>query len=149
MRLLLAAIALLFPLVASAADVAVNSPWVRASLVQSEITAGYLEITNSGKTDDALVAASSPVAGRVEIHTMKMADGVMQMRKLEKLDVPAGKTVTLAPGGDHLMFFELKQTLKKGESVPVTLTFEKSGEQKISAAVKSMEDATIGGHSNH
>lgn len=149
MRLFIAAIALLLPLAASAADIAVKSPWVRASLVQSEVTAGYLEITNSGKTDDALVAASSPVAGRVEIHTMKMDGGIMQMRKLEKLDVPAGKTVALAPGGDHLMFFELKQTLKKGESVPVTLTFKKSGEQKISAVIKSMDEATVGGHSHH
>jgi copper(I)-binding protein len=149
MRLFIAAIALLLPLAASAADIAVKSPWVRASLIQSEVTAGYLEITNSGKTDDALVAASSPVAGRVEIHTMKMDGGIMQMRKLEKLDVPAGKTVALAPGGDHLMFFELKQTLKKGESVPVTLTFKKSGEQKISAVIKSMDEATVGGHSHH
>lgn len=149
MRLFAAAIALLLPLAASAADIAVKSPWVRASLVQSEVTAGYLEITNGGKTDDALVAASSPVAGRVEIHTMKMDGGVMQMRKLEKLDVPAGKTVTLSPGGDHLMFFELKETLKKGASVPVTLTFKQSGEQKISATVKSMDEATVGGHSNH
>lgn len=149
MRLFFAAIALLIPFSASAADIAVKSPWVRASLVQSEVTAGYLEITNSGKTDDALVSASSPVAGHMEIHTMKMDGGIMQMRKLEKLDIPAGKTVTLAPGGDHLMFFELKQTLKKGESVPITLTFKKAGEQKIAAAVKSMDEATIGGHSNH
>jgi hypothetical protein len=88
--------------------------------------------------DTALVSASSPVAGVVEIHEMKMDGGVMKMSAVKSLAVPAGKGVELKPGGYHVMLMDLKQPLKEGETVPVTLNFEdKAGKAVIEVRQRS------------
>ena len=115
-------LALMFFGAAAQADVTVKESWVRGTTPAQKATGAFMEITSSEAA--ALLSASSPVAGVVEIHTMKMEDGVMKMRALPKLDLPAGKAVKLAPGGNHVMLMDLKQALKAGETVPLTLTVE-------------------------
>ena len=104
------------------AEVTVKDSWVRGTTPAQKATGAFMEITSSETA--ALLTASSPVAGVVEIHTMKMEDGVMKMRALPKLDLPAGKAVKLAPGGNHVMLMDLKQQMKKGDVVPITLKIE-------------------------
>lgn len=104
------------------ADVTVKDAWVRGTTPAQKATGAFFEITSSEAA--ALLSAASPVAGVVEIHTMKMEDGVMKMRAIPKLDLPAGKGVKLAPGGYHVMLMELKQQMKKGDVVPITLKIE-------------------------
>src|SRR3990172_1297858 len=108
---------------ALAADaVSVGKPWVRATVPGQSVAGAYLDIT--AKADAVLVGVASPVAARAELHTMTMDGGVMKMRPLDKLDLPAGKTVNLKPGGHHVMLIDIRRELKAGESVPLTLTVQ-------------------------
>ncbi|MDQ0327056.1 copper(I)-binding protein [Rhodopseudomonas julia] len=106
----------------------IGHPWTRATPPSATAGGGFLKITNNGDEDDRLVSASSPIAARVELHTMDMSDGVMKMRPLEDgIPVPAGATVELKPGSLHVMFIDLTAPIEEGESVPATLNFEKAG----------------------
>ena len=97
---------------------------------------GYLTITNTGTNDDPLIGGTSSFAKVTEVHEMKMVDDVMKMRHLEDgLVIPAGETVELMPGGFHMMFMQLTQPLKEGESVDATLTFSNAGELPVTYAV--------------
>ncbi|HTR88047.1 MAG TPA: copper chaperone PCu(A)C [Reyranella sp.] len=117
----------------------ISHAWARATAPSAPAGAGYLTITNTGTTADRLVSARSPVAGSVQVHEMKMEGSVMRMRELEHgLDIPAGATVTLAPEHFHLMIMSLKNQLKQGERMPMTLTFEKAGSIDIELAVESI-----------
>lgn len=101
-------------------------------------------IQNTGVLADRLLSASTPVAGRVEIHRMQMQGDVMQMRAVPALDLPAGSTVTLkhgTPDGHHLMLLGLKAPLKDGDRFPVTLTFEKAGSHTVQVWVQTPRDA--------
>jgi hypothetical protein len=117
---------------ASAQELTVKEPWVRGTVKAQKATGAFMELTS--KDGSALVGASSPVAGIVEVHEMAMENNVMKMRAIPKLDLPAGKAVQLKPGGYHIMLMELKQQLKKGDTVPITLKVE--GRDK---SVKSVE----------
>ena len=98
-----------------------------------------MTIVNAGKADDRLVSASSPVAAEVQIHDMKMEEGVMRMRQLTGgLGVPAGARVELKPRSLHLMFMQLKAPLVTGQTVPVTLQFEKAGSVAVQFRVEAM-----------
>ena len=100
----------------------------RATLPHAPVGGGFLTIQNTGTTPDRLIGASSAVAGHMEVHEMKMVGDVMKMSQLKDgLPIPAGATVTLQPGGYHLMFMDLKQPLVQGKTVMVTLTFEHAG----------------------
>ena len=100
----------------------------RATPPAAPAAGGFLTITNKGSEPDRLVAVSSPGAATGELHEMLMDNGVMKMRPLANgIEIPAGATATLAPGGLHLMFITLKEPLKEGGKLPVTLTFEKAG----------------------
>ena len=122
-----------------AGDLVVSQAWSRATPGGAKVAGGFLTITNNGKADDRLVAITADVAGRTEVHEMSMDNGVMKMRPVEGgLAVPAGKTVTLAPGGYHLMLEELKSPLKQGEHVPVTLQFEKAGKVQVTLDVQGV-----------
>jgi copper(I)-binding protein len=102
--------------------------WSRATPPKAPTAAGYLTITNTGSVDDTLVAASTPMSEKGELHIMQVKDGIMTMNRVEGgIAIPAGQTVTLAPGGLHLMFIGLKDTLKEGDKLPVTLTFTRAG----------------------
>jgi hypothetical protein len=106
----------------------IGQPWARATPPTAPSGGGFLTITNKGTAPDRLVSASSPAAGAVQVHEMKMEGSIMRMREVEKgLEIPPGATVTLAPGGLHLMMMGLKVPFKKDEKVPVTLVFEKAG----------------------
>jgi copper(I)-binding protein len=102
------------------------------------VAGAYFIVTNSGTADDRLIAVSTPVAGTAEIQQMQMEGDVMKMKALpDGLVIPAGGSVTLKPGGYHLMFMELKAPLVEGQSIPVTLTFEKAGKVEIEVLVGS------------
>ncbi|MEN3349596.1 MAG: periplasmic copper chaperone [Bradyrhizobium sp.] len=134
-----------------AGDLVITQAWTRATPSGAKIGGGYLTIENKGTTPDRLVSGSGDVAGRMEIHEMSMDNGVMKMRPLDKgLTIEPGKTVKLAPGGFHLMMFDLKNPLKQGDKVPVTLQFEKAGKVTVSLDVQSVGAQSPGGdHSGH
>jgi hypothetical protein len=104
----------------AAAQTTVKDAWVRGTVAQQQGTGMFLQITSA--SGGRLVSGSSPVAGVVEIHEMAMEGNVMRMRALPNgLELPAGRTVELKPGGYHVMLMSLKQQLKPGETVPVSL----------------------------
>ena len=118
--------------------VTVSDPWGRATPAGADVGAGYMTIANSGATPIRLIGGTTDVANAVEVHTMSMENGVMQMRQLgDGLEVPAHGSVTLKPGGDHLMLVGLKRQLKEGESVAVTLDFDKGVVLPINLAIKA------------
>ena len=120
---------------ALAADVDIKDPWVRGTVSGQQATGAFMEITS--KSGAALVGASSPAAGVTEVHEMKMDGGVMKMRAIPRLDLPAGKPVVLGPGGYHVMLINLKQPLKKGDAVPLTLQVEGKDKKIESVEVKA------------
>lgn len=135
-----------------AGDLVITQAWTRATPNGAKIGGGYLTIENKGTAPDRLISGSGDIAGRMEIHEMATNNGVMTMRPLDKgLTIEPGKTVKLAPGGYHLMMFDLKNPLKQGDKVPVTLEFEKAGKVTVSLDVESVgAQAPNGGdHSGH
>lgn len=116
--------------------VTISQPWVRATPGGSTLTAAFMEIKAGAGVSDSLVAASSPAAGRVEIHTHIKDGDVMKMRRLESLDLKPGETRVLAPSGDHFMLFDLKAPLKVGDAIKLTLTFENAGPVEVEAKVE-------------
>jgi copper(I)-binding protein len=131
MRHLLLAPALFIALAAQA-QVKVDDPWVRATVAPQQATGAFMQLTSTKPAK--VVAASSPVAGMVEIHEMKMEDGVMKMRAVDALPLPAGQAVALKPGSYHVMLMGLKGPIKAGDTVPLTLTVE--GEDKLRTTVE-------------
>jgi len=122
-----------------AGDLTITQAWSRATPKGAKIGSGYLTIENKGSAPDRLVGISAEVAGKVEVHEMAMNNGVMTMRPLDKgLTIDPGKTVKLAPGGYHLMLFDLKSPLKQGDTLPITLDFEKAGKVKVSLDVQGV-----------
>lgn len=119
--------------------IAVATPWMRQPPPGADVAGGYMVITNPGATADRLVGGSAAFAERVEVHQMAMANGMMTMEEVEGgLEVPAGGEVKLQPGGLHVMFFGLRDVPQAGDSVPVTLTFEKAGEVTVDMSVEAM-----------
>lgn len=112
-----------------AGELTIAAPFTRATPPAAPVAGGFFTVTNAGATDDTLIGARSEIAGRMEVHEMAMTDGVMKMRELAAgLPIPAGQTVELKPGGYHIMFLDLKAPLVEGETVDVTVIFEKAGE---------------------
>ena len=105
-----------------AQTVEVKDAWVRATVPGQMGTGAFMKIT--AREGTRLLSISTPVAGVAELHEMKMEGDVMKMRALPLLDLPAGKTVELKAGGNHLMMMDLKQPLPKGSTVPLTLRFK-------------------------
>jgi copper(I)-binding protein len=122
-----------------AGDLVITQAWSRATPGGAKIAGGYLTIENKGAAPDRLIGGAGDVAGKIEVHEMAMNNGVMTMRPLEKgLTIEPGKTVKLAPGGFHLMMFDLKGQLKQGDKVPVMLEFEKAGKVQVSFDVQGV-----------
>jgi copper(I)-binding protein len=135
-----------------AGDLVISQPWSRATPGGAKVAGGYLTVENKGTAPDRLIGGSSEFAGRVEVHEMATANGVMTMRPLQSgLVIAPGKTVTLAPGGYHLMIMDLKGPFKQGEKVAVTLEFEKAGKVKTEFDIAGVgaqgPGATAPGHS--
>ena len=132
------------------ANVTVENAWIREPAPGQVVVGGYLDITS--QEDASLVKADSAVAGMLQLHEMTMKDGVMQMRQIDKIDLPKGKTVKLGPGGLHLMFMDLKQPLKAGDKVPLTLKIQTGAKVEnlaVTAEVRSMMPAHGPAPMNH
>lgn len=147
-RTLLALAFALLPTMAGALDYSLASlhighPFARATPPGARAGGAFLTVENKGSTADRLIAASSPVAGVVEIHEMVMEGSVMKMRAIPGIEIKPGARVELKPGGYHVMLMDLKRPLQKGERFPLSLTFEKAGKIEISVAVE--DRAATGG----
>jgi periplasmic copper chaperone A len=120
----------------SAGGLVIEGYWVRAMLPGQPVAGGFLTITNNGSSDDRIISASSPAAGRLELHEMAMEGDVMKMREIAGgIVIKAGETVELKPGGLHLMFFDVPMAFVEGNEVPVTLTFEQTGQIELKLPV--------------
>jgi copper(I)-binding protein len=120
------------------AQVSVERPWSRATPPGARIGVGFMELKNAGTAPERVLGATSPVAGRVQMHVTERDGDVMKMRQVESLEIPAGGTFELKPGGAHLMLMELKAPLKKGERVPLTLRLGNGGELQVEMSVAPM-----------
>jgi periplasmic copper chaperone A len=121
---------------ACAADIVIREAWSRATPKGAQVAAAYLAIESRSNSADRLLSASTPAAGKVEIHEMLDADGIMKMRPVtEGLTIPPGGRLVLTPGGSHMMFMELKSPFLEGEQIPVSLDFENAGRINISLKV--------------
>ena len=130
-------------------DLTLSGGFTRATLPNAPVGGGYITITNAGAQADRLVGVQSRFSPDVQIHEMAVENDVMQMRQLpEGLEIPAGETVTLAPGGYHLMFMELAEPFVEGQTVPVTLTFEKAGTVEVALSVQAFGASGMD-HSGH
>ena len=128
-----------------------SNAWVRATPPNAQVAGAFLSIENTSTKPDRLLSASTDVAAKVEIHEMKMDGEVMQMRQLsDGLAIPAKKTVTLKPGGIHLMLIAPKQPFAEGQKVAVTLVFEKAGKRRLEFAVsKQAPEQAASEHMHH
>ena len=115
-------------------DVNVGEAWARATLPGKPTSAAYFALINRGGADSLVEVTSS--SGSAEIHTTSMDGGIMRMRKLSSLPVPRGATVSLEPGGTHVMLTGLREPLVAGQRVELTLRFEKSPQQTIAAEIR-------------
>ena len=107
---------------ARTADVRIDHAWARATLPAQMASGAYMTVTSA--TAARIVSVSSPLAGVAQVHQMSMQGTTMKMRAVDALDLPAGKPVELKPGGYHVMLMDLKQSLKKGDKLPLTLRIE-------------------------
>lgn len=131
------------------AGVEIVDAWASPTPNGVTVSAGYMIIRNGGGEADRLVSAESARAGRVEVHEMVMDGDVMRMRPVEALTIAAGGEAVLAPGGQHLMFYEVATPFAEGEDVPVRLQFEHAGAVDVSLPVRRRGEATAhesGGH---
>ena len=120
---------------ASQAQVTIKEPWVRSTVPGQSATGAFMQLT--ARQDTKLIAVRSPVAGIVEVHEMLVDKGIMKMRSVDKLLLPAGKTVELRSGGYHVMMMDLKRQIKTGDEVPLTIEFESSQGQRVTVDVKA------------
>jgi copper(I)-binding protein len=133
-----------------AGDLTIVHPWSRATPEGARVAGGYMTIRNAGAQADRLTGGTFAEAGRVEIHEMAMANGVMTMRELAAgLEIPAGGSVELKPGGLHVMFMDLKRALKKDEMIAGTLTFARAGTVNVTWAIGALGQGASGGQHQH
>ena len=123
----------------AAAQVAVTDAWVRGTVTGQKATGAFMQLKSAA--DSTLIGATSPAAKIVEIHEMKQEGGVMKMRAVDRIALPAGKTVEMKPGGYHVMLMDLVAPLKEGETVPLQLTFEDKAGRKQTQDVKAQVKA--------
>lgn len=132
------------------AAVTVKDPWVRATNAHQKSTVAFMQLTSSG--DARLVKADSPVAKTVEIHQMVMKNYAMKMQAVPAIDLPAGKAVELKPDGYLVMLTGLKQQIKEGDSIPISLVVEGRNKKretiKFSASAMTLEAGSAGNHAH-
>lgn len=133
---------------AMADSVKVENAWVRATAPGQKVAGGFLDLT--ADADMKLVGGDSPASSTLELHMMKMDGGVMIMRQIKEINLPQGKTVSLKPGGLHIMFIDLKQQIKEGDKVPVTLTVRNAAgkEQPLQVEAQAMRAGGMA-HQHH
>jgi copper(I)-binding protein len=127
--------------------ITVTDAWARAGTASARTGAAYVTVTNTGRSPDRIIAASTPIAEKAELHSHAMDKGVMTMQAVQAVDIQAGKSVTFNPGGLHVMLIGLKQPLTQGSHFPLTLTLEKAGPVAVEVAVQSAAAmGPAGGH---
>jgi copper(I)-binding protein len=148
MKTLLAAalLASVASLPAWAANISVTDAWARATMPGQKVSGAYMQIQSDA--DARLVGASSTVVPRVEVHEMKMDGDVMRMREVQAIDLPQGKTVSLQPGGYHIMLMNLQKPIAAGDVIPITLVIE-SGGKRQTVEVKAEARSPMGGGAMH
>ncbi len=143
---LLIALSFVFSFSAQAMDIQVKDGYIRAVPPTSAVTAAFMEVHNQGDQARAFVSASSAAAEAVELHTHTNIDGVMQMRQLEKIDLPAKSSTHLQPGGLHIMLIGLKAPLQAGEQVLINVTLDDGSLLELNLPVRKMAGR---GHMHH
>jgi copper(I)-binding protein len=129
----------------TAGAIKVGKAWTREVPAGAKVAVGFMTIANTGKEPDTLVGGSIPLAGKFEVHEMKMDSGIMQMRRLVPgLTLEPGETVVLRPGSFHVMFMDLKQGPKRGTPVKGTLIFEKAGKIEVEYSVEGLGARDLG-----
>ena len=129
-------------------DIEISNPHARPMVAGAKVGGGYLSVTNKGKADDKLVGINSARAESSEVHQMNVDNGIMTMRPVAGgLVIPAGKTIELKPGGYHVMFKDVAEPFKQGETVKATLTFEKAGQVDVEFAIGNVGAAKTDSHS--
>lgn len=127
-------------------DIEIDHPWSRATPAGAKVAAGYVTIRNEGASDDRLVAVTGAIAGKTQIHEMAVdSNGVMTMRELpDGVEIPAGGEVALKPGSFHIMFMDLKEPAREGETFKGSLTFAKAGTVEVEFSVDKMGGEATG-----
>ncbi|KAA3629580.1 MAG: copper chaperone PCu(A)C [Proteobacteria bacterium] len=134
----------------AAQEVRVEAPYVRAVPPGTPNTGGFMVLKNSGSSAHAVVSGRSSASQHVELHTHRMEGGMMKMRPIEKIEIPAGGETVLKPGDLHVMFINLVSELKEGQEVGFTLVFEDGSETMVMAPVKKvMEGMKMGEGMGH
>jgi len=124
--------------------------WIRLPPPNAPVTAAYMTLVNEGDHDLTVVAAESPIAGTVELHEhLQDATGVMRMRQVASMPLPAGGTLTMEPGGLHVMLIDLLRPLAEGDAVSVTLRFADGQSLEAAAEVRRMAPGQAHGHQHH
>jgi periplasmic copper chaperone A len=129
----------LFATAALADTVKVENAWVRATAPGQKVAAGFMELT--ADADMTLIGGSSPISRRFELHFMRMQDGVMEMRQMQEIKLPKGETVSLEPGGLHVMFIDLNNRIEPGQIVPITLIVKSANgkEQQLQVRAEALK----------
>ena len=130
-----------------AANISVTDAWARATLPGQQVSGAYMQIQSDA--DARLVGVSSPAVARVEVHEMKMDGDVMRMRELKSINLPKGKTVSLEPGGFHLMLMKLKKPIAAGDIILFTLVVESGGKRQKIEVKAEARDRDSGGMQHH
>jgi periplasmic copper chaperone A len=117
----------------------VSAAWARATPKGASVGGGYLTVTNTGTAPDTFIGGTTAIAGRFELHEMKMDNGIMKMRPVSGgIEIKPGQSITLGPGGFHVMLVGLKQQLKEGEHFKATLEFAKAGKVDVDFTVEGL-----------
>lgn len=144
-------LALLWSAAVQAQNVSVRDAWIRGTVQGQNATGAFMEL--SSKTNARLVGVSTPLTKSAEVHNMKVENGVMKMSPVAGIDVPAGKTVKLAPGGYHLMLMNLQKPLNPGDKVQLKLTFELADKKRetvdLSVEVRDIKGQPARHHHQH
>jgi len=124
--------------------VEITNVWARATAPAQKVGAVYMDLKSPAAA--RLVSASSPAAAKTELHNMKLENNIMKMYPVEAIELPAGQSVKLAPGGFHVMLVDLKRDLVQGDTVPLTLTFEGNDKKRetveVNAPVRALDGST-------
>jgi periplasmic copper chaperone A len=118
-----------------AKPIVVDQPWARATPAGAKSGAAYMTLINNGSASDRLLAATTPVADKIQFHSVSEDNGVSRMREMHDVVVAPGARVTFSPGGMHVMLVGLKQPLKEGQIFPLSLTFEKAGKVDVTVSI--------------
>ncbi len=135
------------PGMAKLGDIMIHDGWARASIGKAPNSAAYMMLMTHGEEIDKLVAVSTPIADKAELHNHVVDDGIAKMHQVQAIEIAPGEPTTLQPGGLHVMLMGLKQRLEEGEALPITLTFEKAGEVTLDLPIRGVRAGMKhGGH---